>query len=204
MIDLTQKLLDMYSPRIGKVGRYSCSKIWGILNGYCTPEQYINGEEIDFKSAMNMWQGTTKHAQIQQLLEDDYFLEYKRELKVGDFTIVGMADALNWEEILEIKTSEKVHDKAKPWAVHQLKLYLTLFERPKGRIVQPLRTANKLYLKELGEYKRDDTWFYKEMEKLNEFHKVFKGRAKSDTEYSQVQGELTQEDINKKLAEAGQ
>jgi len=209
MIDLTEKLLKRYPPKPGKVGRYSCSKIWAFINGYCTPQQYLDGEEVDFKGAMNMFNGTHKHAMIQSLLEDDYFMEYKKEkyMSVGDcpkcgekeleiatinspldetstyycprcdkfveipnFTIVGVADCINQNEILEIKTSQKVHDKAKPWAAHQLKLYLTLFEIPKGRIVQPI-ISKGLYLKVLGEYKRNDQWFEKEMLKLAEFHK---------------------------------
>ncbi len=101
-------------------------------------------------------------------------MEEKKVMKVGDFEIVGMADMMNDQEILEIKTSQKVHPKAKPWAAHQIKLYLTLFEIPKGRIVQPIKGDNKLYLKVLGEYKRNDAWFNKEMEKLAEFHKQCK------------------------------
>ncbi len=40
--DLTDQILE---PHSNKIGRYSISKIWGILNGYLTPEQYIKGEE---------------------------------------------------------------------------------------------------------------------------------------------------------------
>lgn len=196
MIDLTGKLLSKYHKKEGKIGRYSCSRIWAMLNGYTTPEQYLKGEEIDFRGAMNMWQGTFKHEVIQELLKDDYFLEYKKVKQVGDFEIVGMADCIIWDEILEIKTSDKVHLKAKPWAINQLKLYLSLFEIPKGRIVQPIKTANKLYLKVLGEYKRNDVWFSKTMDKLAIFHKRIMETEEINKEFDKAK----QED---KLAEEG-
>ena len=171
MIDLTEKLLALYPPKPNKVGRYSCSKIYAILHGWITPEQYINGEAVDFIGAFRMWQGTKKHEQIQELLKDDYIIEEKREKKVKDFEIVGMADLMTEDTVLDIKTSFKLIN-AKPWAVHQVKLYLTLFERPFGEIVQPIWTGNKLYLKTLGKYKRDDDFFNKQMDLLAKFHEL--------------------------------
>ena len=176
-IDITQDLLDKYPPRPNKVGRYSCTKIYAILQGWTTPEQYLDGEEVDLKGARNMLKGTYKHEAIQSILADEYFMEYKKVMKVYDFEIVGMADMIKWlldpEEraLLELKTSDNVHPKAKPWAVHQIKLYLTLFEMPRGILVQPVETPNKQLLKVLGEYKRNDVWFWKQMDKLAEFHK---------------------------------
>lgn len=170
MINLTNNLLNKYPPKKGVIGRYSCSKIWAMINGYLSPEDYLQGEEIDFTGAMNMFNGTMKHEAIQSLLEEEYTMEVKKEMKVKDFEIVGMADCLNIEELLEIKTSFKEHDKAKPWATHQIKLYLTLFKIPQGRIVQPIRTQDSLFLKVLGEYKRNDDWFNNEMDKLAAFH----------------------------------
>ena len=118
-----------------------------------------------------MWQGKWKHQQVQSLLPE-YQQEIKVEKEVDGLTIVGMADLMDETEVIEIKTSEKLHDKAKAWHIHQLRLYLTIFEREKGRVVQPVKSKDGLFLKELCVYKRNDAWFNKEMEKLGEIDKL--------------------------------
>ena len=116
-----------------------------------------------------MWQGTWKHEQIQQLLEG-YECEIKKEFELEGLTIVGKADAINKEEILEIKTTDKVLEKAKSWHTEQLTWYLYMFGRQKGRIVQPVKTSDKLYLKVIGEVKRNDKLVERQIKKLKEFH----------------------------------
>ena len=166
-IDLSKKLLKSINndghPK--KLHRYSCSNIYALLQGWEKPETYLEPKTFDFLNAYRMWQGKWKHQQVQSLMP-----EYEQEIKVvkevGNLTIVGMADLINDEEVIEIKTSEKLHTKAKAWHTHQLKLYLTLFERPTGRVMQPVKTEDGLILKELGTYKRSDSWFEGQVEKL--------------------------------------
>lgn len=154
-----------------KLHRYSCSNIYALLKGWEDPKTYLEPKLFDFQNAYRMWQGKWKHQQIQSLLEE-YDQEIKVEKEVDGMTIVGMADLINETEVIEIKTSEKLHDKAKAWQSHQLRLYLTLFERPTGRVVQPIRTKSGLFLKELGTYKRNDTWFEGQMSLLKEKDKL--------------------------------
>lgn len=166
-IDLTQKLVKKTNseghPK--KLHRYSCSNIFALLKGWEDPKTYLEPKIFDFENAYRMWQGKHKHLMIQELLPE-YDQELKVEKDIDGITIVGMADLINEDEVIEIKTSEKLYPKAKAWQEHQLRLYLTLFERDKGRIVQPVKQGNKLYLKELGSYKRNDAWFDKQIEKL--------------------------------------
>ena len=173
-IDLTDALIKSVNSthRENKIGRYHISKIWGMLNGYLPPEKYLEGEQLDFTGAINVWQGTNKHNQIQDLLRRKYGsaeMEVKKELKVGDFTIVGSCDVLFPGELWELKTSMSLIP-AKKWAIHQLKLYLHTHDREEGAIYQPRMTGTKLFLKELGRYKKSQKWFDGEMEKLQRYH----------------------------------
>ena len=188
MIDL-KKPLQIYTEkrdRENKVGRYSCSSIYAFLQGWETPEDFIKGKQMDFAGQFNCWEGTYKHKAIEELMEIlGYETEVKKEMKVGDFTIVGIADYLSKDEVSDLKTSRELYSKAKKWHEFQVKLYCTLFEKPVGKIMQPVfeeeYKPNKVgipkpvptnfYLKEIGSVKRDDSWFKKEMEKLSAFHK---------------------------------
>jgi hypothetical protein len=61
-------------------------------------------------------------------------------------------------------------DASKPWHEYQVKLYCTMFERPRGVVLQPVENKDGLYLKEIGYVTRDDQWFADEMAKLYAFH----------------------------------
>lgn len=184
IIDLTEVLLKRYNdnPKINVVGRYSVSKLWSMMNGYLKVENYTKPEPVNFEGAMNMWQGTHKHVQVQELLD-----EYDKEIKIvkkieyigGDFEIVGMCDAINPEHGLELKTSQKLHSSAKRWHVYQAKIYCTMFEREIFKVVQPVRTKERIYLNVLEEVKRNDSWFNKEMQKLGAYHEQLKLYEKS-------------------------
>ena len=152
------------------IGRYSVSKIWAINNGYLTPEQYIKGEEITPKGARRMLLGKAKHKLLEQLFPD-HQTEIKKERKVWDFEIVGIADILDLEgeNVCDFKTSEGLKI-AKPWDEYQVKIYCTMFEKPKGLILQPRFNENDTWLELIGEVKRDDKWFNGEMKKLGDFH----------------------------------
>lgn len=172
-IDLTEALLDKQKSRPFVLGRYSVSRLWGILNGYCTPEEFIRGEHIDFRSAMRMRMGTLKHELVQELMPE-WKLEVKKEYKYKGIIIVGKCDALKDDTILEIKTSEKVIDVAKRWQIWQVKMYLSMFKVSKGIIVQPTTTSSRLLLKDIGTIERNDAWFKKELVKIEDLHKTLK------------------------------
>ncbi len=168
--DLTKKVIANANHHKQRVlHRYSVGDIWALLNGYLTPENWLRGEKKDFKNAFNIFQGTWKHKQIQSLMTE-YEQEVKKEMKVGDITLVGMADLLAGDKGIEIKTSEKIHIKAKPWHEYQAKLYCILFDRPKWEIVQPIIDGG-LKLKIIGTVYKDDKWFSKIMKKLQLFDK---------------------------------
>lgn len=167
--NLTEDLMAQYGQTKGVVGRYSCSKVFSIVEGWITPEQYRDGEVFNFESAYRMWNGTHRHTQVQSLLKG-YKMEIKVEKPYRQFVLVGKCDAIDDKKILEIKTSEKLYTEAKRWHKYQAKLYCTLFERDTAEIVQPVVKGNQLLLRVLGTVKRDDKWFEKQMVKLDEFH----------------------------------
>lgn len=171
MIDLTKELLEELGEHKNKIGRYSCSQIWGMLNGYLKPEDYLKPEKKPLKEVLKMWSGTMKHEMVSKLLtRKGYEVEQKKEMEMPEngFVIVGKCDAINPDEVVEIKTSDKLLE-SKRWYEFQLKLYLTMFDRPKGKIFQPVFN-DKLYLKELAVVERDDNWFNSQMLKLKDYH----------------------------------
>lgn len=181
-IDLTPALMHKYNgnPKVNKVGRYSVSMLWGMMTVnsftkelYTTPEAYLRPEPHDFEGVMNMWQGTHKHAQVQELL-DGYDKEIKKVMiiKIGsvEFELVGQVDAINATEGLEIKTSQKLHTSSKKWHDYQARIYCSMFERDVFKVCQPVVTKDKILLNVLAEIKRNDTWFNKEMAKLASYH----------------------------------
>lgn len=186
IIDLAPALIKYTEERDkpNEVGRYSCSQIYSYLNGWCSPKDFLKGEKKDFAQCFRMWQGTAKHKQVEDLMKlIGYETEVKKEKKVGDITIVGIADYLSDNEVADLKTSMELYKVAKKWHLYQVKLYCTLFAKDVGKIVQPvykMKTVftrgkmklepSKFYLKELGSVKRNDDWFNQEMEKLLKFH----------------------------------
>ena len=188
MIDLTKTLVDRTNNRTYKrnIERFSISDCWAIVNGYKDIDTYLNGEQFDFISAFRMWEGVHTHNQVQELLvEMGWEVEKKFEKKFGyEWTLVGKVDAVNLSleegSILEIKTSKEVMEKAKKWHEHQCKMYCTLLEKPSALVVQPVYTDNQLYLKELACVKRNDAWFMKQMDKINEFYLQLKERTKTN------------------------
>lgn len=169
-IDLTPVLLKKFSGYPKKVGRYSVSDMWAILNGYLSVREYLLPKKVDSVQAFRMWQGVTKHNQVQEFLKEiGWECEVKREREIKGFEIVGKVDAINAGEILEIKTSEELMAKAKRWHLFQAKIYCSLFERPVAYIMQPV-VNSKVELKEIGCVKRDEEWFQEQMGLLEQFH----------------------------------
>ncbi len=186
-IDLKPVLVEESNEnqRQGEVGRYSISQIYAMLEGWTTPEDFINGEIMSFSQAFNCWYGTGKHTQIEQLLKRlGYETEIKKEYDCGDFKIVGRCDFLNEQMVGDLKTSIELIGKAKKWSLFQVKLYCSVFEKEYGVIYEPIikkeQTYNKMgypktevvdfYLQDIGRTKRNDDWFKKQLIKLGEFH----------------------------------
>ena len=177
---LVQKTKDesfSYTP-----GRYPLSQLWGIKEGYMTPGEYVEGEDYDFTSAYNIWNGVAKHSMLEDLFgKYDYNVEEKKvkeiEVNGSKFEIVGKADIqdlVDDESVEDFKTSVNLIE-GKPWSNYQVKIYCTVFEKPKGYILQPRikKVKGKVvdaWLEVLSEVERDDDWFNKQMEELEKFH----------------------------------
>jgi len=180
-IDLTQLLLKSYENK-RVVGRYSVSDLFGMLNGYLPPEKYLENRTIQVEEALRMKMGEAKHYIVRPLLEALGFeAEVKKEYPVDDFVLVGKVDAMKDDLIIEIKTSDKLLREPKKWHEFQLKCYLTIFEKPRGIIGQPVINNGTFYIKVLKEYKRDDKWFLeKVIEPLKEYHRILKGQISKE------------------------
>jgi hypothetical protein len=180
-MNITSLLLKTYRKKPAEIGKFNVSGIYGLLKGYTSLEQYLKGEQISFKSALQMANGVAKHRLIQDLFKDEvgWEIEKKIEYKPPEYewTIIGKADLIKDDTLYEIKTSKDLMFEAKPWAEYQVKIYLTLFEKPEGIIVQPIIKKNGLYLKEIGRIKRDDEFVQGEFKKLNDFYKQLKKLA---------------------------
>lgn len=172
--NLNDRLVKLAESKDNVIGRYSMSKLWAINNGYLKPEDYIKGEPITPEGARRMKLGTKKHELLEELFPE-YETEVKKEMKVKDFEIVGIADILDLEgnNVIDFKTSDKLKE-AKSWDEYQVKIYCTLFERPEGLILQPVYKGNNHYLKLITKVVRDDSWFSVQMDKLEKFHNKLK------------------------------
>lgn len=170
MIDLTPYFIESFK-RKRVIGRYSVTDLWAIIHGYLTPENYLKEESFKIIDIVRMINGTVKHKILEEfLIKDGWQIEIKKEFPYEDIVFVGKVDAINDKEILEIKTSDKIIPVGKDWQKLQLKVYLTMFERESGCLVQPVYTNEKIYLKKIDEIKRDDEYVFNVFKKVKEFH----------------------------------
>lgn len=179
-IDITQKIIDN-NKREKALNRFHISSLWGIVNGYTSVEEYVNGKNFSAIEIWDMNMGSAKHSIIQELIKNEYDLEVKEEIKEDDIEIVGKADcvAKDKSHLLEIKTSKKLYDKAKSWHIYQVKFYLSLLNIPLGYIVQPVEKEGRLYLKVLEEVKRPTKkWLENQINLLLNFYKEVQNYAK--------------------------
>lgn len=193
VVDLTSKFMEGYVGWPRKLGRYSCSQLFKMLEAGnlpwgLPPSKYFEPEENTFEGAMRMSEGTRAHDFIQKFLDPSKVerkFEYyyygpsdprngttKVETEKGDpiFTLVGKVDYLPDDSVWEIKSSADVFTSAKNYQIHQAQLYCSVCERPKAYILQPLVEGNRLILKEIGQVDRDDVWFEGEMARLLNYH----------------------------------
>lgn len=168
--DLTKKLLELNKYE-RKPNRYNVSELYGLLNGY--PQTKPTIQDI-----IRMANGTMKHKWLEQFAEGQ--TEVKKEIDYDDFVLVGKCDELLDNAVVEYKTSDKVMDKAKPWAVFQVRMYLSMFERPLGIIYQPVIKNNKFILKCLGTTHRNDDWYAEQIDKLKQYVKGFSSMGQKD------------------------
>lgn len=182
IISLREGIKKLTLKKERKIGRYNVSDIWAMLNGYLPIEQYTKTDELDNAALVNVFLGTEKHTIINKLLNSIYpegIQEQKIEKDFGDFVIVGRADFIVGDKIVEIKTSNVVMSTSKTWHDYQLSWYLWLFNKPVGLIVQPLITykQNKpedICLKIIKKLKVNPVWCEQELKKLKDYHNKLK------------------------------
>ncbi|MEM5784976.1 MAG: hypothetical protein QW469_00355 [Candidatus Aenigmatarchaeota archaeon] len=170
--NLTDVLINDYKNR-RTIGHYRVSDLWSMLNGYLPPEKFLSDDVKNIPEIIQMLLGETKHFFVEKYLTMlGYETEVKIEKIINDFVVVGRIDAYKDGTIFEIKTSNKLLDKAKKWHEFQLKVYLSLFEKNFGQVVQPVFNSKNFYLKVIGEVERDDNWFFNfVIPQLEEYHK---------------------------------
>ena len=172
MIDLTPGLKKKYTPWIRKVGRYSVTDLYDIVHGNLTVKNFFKPSSFTQSSMYYMWKGKWDHMKAQDLLiELGYEIEIKKEKKINDWVVVGRADCLQLDEVIEIKTSKNIL-KPNPHHVFQTRIYCTLFEKKDGYIYQPMYKplTHELYMRLVKKVQRDDAWAEEQFIKVDEFH----------------------------------
>ena len=187
--DITEKLRDPAQPR-DPLNKFRVSECYDIVNGYKSMKEFVYGKECDPIWRYVMDSGTKKHEMIEKYLEKDYTMEQKGKKEFGEIVLSGTADMIGGDEILDLKTSFNILE-GKEKYLYQVRMYLSLFDKQKGRIVQPvikgLNYKNpkgfRVYLKTIGETTRDDRWFSEQILLLTEYyHKVIKKYGKVQQE----------------------
>ncbi len=172
-IDLTPQLRKKMASYPRKRARYNSSELYGIVNGWVTPETWMNPPERTPIEMYRMFSGTLVHDHTQRLLPAEGN-EVKKEYTHRGITLVAKVDHLPRKEeddsVWEIKTSENEMKKSKAWHDYQAKLYCTIFERPVSKVFQPVFNEQGYWLKLIGTVERDDKWFAEQIEKLMQFH----------------------------------
>lgn len=170
--DITNLVIDKNKEdeRVPKIGRYSVSKLWGMLNGYLPPEKYLT-DEMAIDGIMRAKVGTYKHLFLESLFSK-HKTEIKKEYKTDDFTIVGKADILDLfgTDVCDFKTSKELKE-MKTWDEYQIKWYCILFDKPYGYALQPRFNKTKAWLEVIGEVKRPTSkWLETQLKKIKEYH----------------------------------
>ena len=158
-MDLTDQLMEKFQPRERDPRRVSVTSIHALLNGW-------EDRPIGVEDAIRMFNGTVRHKLIEELVPD-YEKEVKVEYPFKDIVVVGKADLVAEDHLIELKTSENLLDKAKEWHYTQAVLYNTMFEKDYTLIMQPCYTPYKLYLKKLRKVGRNDEKVEQMLEQVN-------------------------------------
>jgi predicted RecB family nuclease len=171
-VDLSPILIQKMGGKSRTQGRYNASELYFLNNGSTKPEDWLNPPSRAFVELMRMWKGIAAHEMVQGLLHSEW-CEIKQTHTSGPITLVGKSDYLPPEfpgEVWEFKSSDNLMKDAKPWHLHQARLYATMFNKDRGVVMQPVHNDDGIFLKEIGVVERDDVWFNKEIEKLMDFH----------------------------------
>jgi hypothetical protein len=179
-IKLEKAFLELYKPKQRTVGKYYVSDLWAMTSGYLPPEKFLALEPFNLGSQINCHMGIEKHESVQKLLQVIYpkgVAEERVEKKFGDFVIVGKADFIENDVIIEIKTSFDLMPDSKPWQDYQLKWYLELFRKERGYVVQPVfKTYNgkpvDMRLKILKIVYCNPLFVDKELDKIKMYHQA--------------------------------
>ena len=124
--ELEEKLKERFEheEHEKKIGRYSASEIWGLLNGKIPPEKYLEPREFDEESKRKMFFGIIIHDGIQKLFE---FKEKKYEIEIEKgVVIVCKIDLEIGNKIFEFKTREDLEafEEVPSWYLLQVQCYL--------------------------------------------------------------------------------
>jgi hypothetical protein len=152
MIDITDYLIG--TPRERVINRFSPSELYYLLAGWTKIEDYLNRKQPTVQEAWRMCLGTLKHAWLEEHLKTiGYQTEVKIEKQFGEIVISAKADAIGKDHGIEIKTSDKLKERASRSQEYQARWYAYLYNLP-FHIVQPVIEGNKAYLKEIGKVKK--------------------------------------------------
>ena len=180
LIDITEKFRQPAEKR-EPLNKFRVSECWACVKGYKTLKEFVEGKEVDPRSTYIMDSGTARHEMVQRYFKDEYEMEVVVKKQIGEIIISGRADMVKGDEVWEIKTSLDLINECKSWYEYQTKMYLSLLEKEKGIIVQPVMQNKddpknfKILFNVLGEVKRDDDWFAEQIKLLTDYyHKVIK------------------------------
>ena len=165
-IDLTKYFFGEKKKRI--LNRFSCSELYYLLANWTSVKDYIEGKQSSTSEILRMLNGTWRHNWIEEYLKlNGYEIEIKKVLEIDGLEIVAKCDAVTKEYGIEIKTSDKLKDKASRAHEYQAKWYCHIFDVPVWYIMQPVITSTEVYLKQIGVvHKPKQDWVDKEIAKI--------------------------------------
>ena len=125
--ELDEKLKQRFKEeqREKKIGRYSASELWGLLNKKIPPENYLEPRVFTEEEMRRMYWGVIVHEGIQKLFGG--FEEKKYVIQVDkDIELVCKIDLEIGNEIFEFKTRETIDDfqELPSWYLYQSLCYL--------------------------------------------------------------------------------
>jgi hypothetical protein len=177
LIDITEKLRSPPKKR-EPLNKFRISEGYDIIKGHISMKKFVEGEEVKPISRYIMDKGTHKHQMIQEYLKDDYEMEVPVKVETEGIILSARVDMVK-DEVIEIKTSDKLLEEKDKY-IWQLKMYLSMLKKERGKVVQPIIIGDRIYLNVLSEVKRDDEWYNKQIILLKDYYnKVVKKYEKN-------------------------
>jgi hypothetical protein len=120
-----------------KVGRFSATDLYGIIHGYTTPKQFLEGRVMDEKGSINCHRGEVVEIGAKLLFERsgaEFDTQVKDVIIVDGIEYVAVADFTFKKDgipykILECKSPENFNG-LKAHNLHQLELQYRIFKLP--------------------------------------------------------------------------